>query len=105
MCSILLVFEKHNLNDPEATQRSQLFYGDLATLANNNKAIELLGENTLLIAIDHDSSLYMLHEILSCAKQHKQSQYKHAILPGEVKWNEVTTYHKNKDSLNAAFGR
>ena len=103
MCSILLVFEKNSSNDPEAAQNSRKFYDDLEILTSRNKAVELLGENTLLIKLNDNSSLYMLHKVLSLAEQHKQPAYKHAILPIEIEWYDISTYLKNKVSLNAAF--
>ena len=104
MCSILLAYEINYPNDPKLAQKTDTFYNGLVTIASNNKVVELLGKNTLLIALNDDGSLEALHEIFSLANHCTQTLYKHVVLNTETQWHDVKQYLEIKKSLQKSFG-
>jgi hypothetical protein len=83
--SILLIFEKRDtLNDKNNPR-----WGDcvtkLANIAEQNKDIQLLGENVLLLPLQNN-----LRGIYDAVRSLGGLPYKYTILTEELQWHEVS---------------
>ena len=82
--SILLVFDKQNPTDPRKQQQWLGLTANMKNLANNNKDIQILGENCLLLPIEKGLDIFhdILHDSLGVS-------YKYIILSEDYEWHVV----------------
>ena len=78
--SILLVVEKPDGKDPQSLGEWQTMSSHLRALASNYEAIEILGENCLLISLHNN--LHALCEVL----KGMSLDYKYAIFDEDIEW-------------------
>jgi hypothetical protein len=84
--SILLVVKKPSLDNTGSENQWIGYRRNLEGLAGNNKAIEILGENILLLPLDQDLSvLSKIHGALMGLP------YKYTIFDEDIRWVEVAT--------------
>jgi len=81
--SILLAFEKTNSPDPQTAKTWHALANKLRDLCKNNKEIQMLGENCLLIPID--KGLDIFYQILDPYFS-MRVPYKYAIFCQEIEW-------------------
>ena len=84
--SILLVFEKRDTLNEKNNPRWQDCVTKLANIAEQNKDIQLLGENVLLLPLQNN-----LRGIYDAVRNLGSLPYKYTILTEELQWHEVSS--------------